>query len=138
MDNKTHSEIKGKIPSEEVPKVYEEADIALHVEGFDLKNRLATRYSFSTKIIDCMATGCAVMAICHESQNGLQYLRKHDAAITISSIKEIVLVLQNLAEEPLTIIEYGKRAIECGLKNHTRNQIQKYLLSDMLHLIGNK
>ena len=134
LDNKTHSEIKGKIPSEEVPRVYEEADIALHVEGFDLKNRLMTRYSFSTKIIDCMATGCVVMAICHESQNGLQYLRKHDAAITVSNKKEIVATLQDLYEQPSKITDYGRRAIECGLKNHTRVSIQKQLLEDMRSL----
>ena len=95
LDNKTHSEIKGRIPSDEVPKVYSNADIALHVESFDLKNRLLTRYSFSTKIIDCLATGCAVMAICHKSQNGLIHLKKHNAAITISDKKEIEGVLNS-------------------------------------------
>ena len=135
LDNKTHSEIKGRIPSEEVPKVYEEADIALHVEGFDLKNRLTTRYSFSTKIIDCMATGCAVMAICHESQNGLQHLRKHGAAITIANKKEIVATLQDLYEQPSKITEYGKKAILCGIENHSRAKIQRQLMEDMLDII---
>lgn len=138
LDNKIHSEIKGRIPSEEVPKVYENADIALHVESFDLENRLLTRYSFSTKIIDCMATGCAVMAICHESQNGLQYLRKHDAALTVSNKNELVSILQNIFEDTSIITDYGRKAIECGLKNHSKTNIQKQLLCDMSSLIENK
>ena len=88
-------------------------------------------YSFSTKIIDCMATGCAVMAICPKSQNGLQYLKNQDAGITIFDKKQIEDVLIKIYENPSLITEYGRKAIECGIKNHTRLDIQKGLLEDM-------
>ncbi len=138
LDNKAHSEIKGRIPAEEVPKVYENADVALHVESFDIKNRLVTRYSFSTKLIDCMATGCAVMAICHESQNALQYLKREDAGITVSNSKEIEKVLLSLHTNPDIILEYGEKAIRCGILNHSKASVQKQLLDDMIALTDKK
>ena len=115
LDNKLDSEIKGRIPASEVIEKYKNADIALHVESFDLKNRLLTRYSFSTKIIDCMATGCAVMAICHPSQNALQYLSKKDAGIVIENKNQIVPVLEKIYNDKNIILEYGKKAIICGI-----------------------
>lgn len=64
-----------------LPQIYKDADIALHVESFDKKYKYATVYSFSTKIIDLMASTCAIMAICWEQNNGWNYLKEEDAAI---------------------------------------------------------
>ena len=69
---------------------YRNSDVAVHVESFDLKNRLTTRLSFSTKIIDCMNSGCAILAIGPNSQAGMAYLKDNNAAICINNIKDIV------------------------------------------------
>src|SRR5699024_12532795 len=44
--------IMGSIPASEVPKTQADADILVHVEATDLKNKLAVRQSFSTKLVD--------------------------------------------------------------------------------------
>ncbi|MBP1754982.1 MAG: hypothetical protein H6Q59_1380, partial [Firmicutes bacterium] len=67
--------------AEKLKEIYQNADIALHVEAFDLKNRWITKYSFSTKIIDCFSSSCAVVAICPADNAGYQYLKGRDAAI---------------------------------------------------------
>ena len=64
------------ISMDALKKVYAGSDIALHVEGFDLKNKSMVRLSFSTKIVDCLDSGCAVMAICDSEQAGFCLSKK--------------------------------------------------------------
>lgn len=112
---------------------YQKADIALHVESFDKANRLATHYSFSTKIIDLMASSCAILAICWEHHAGYQYLQKHDAAFCVSSYEDIQPMLERICDNPELISEYAEKARKCGLENHSREKIQgqlRQVLSD--------
>ena len=82
------------------------SDVALHVEAFDVTNRHIVRMSFSTKIIDCMDSGCAVMAICDEKQAGGAYLRRNGCAICINDLSEVAHVLRNILDNPLLLIDY--------------------------------
>lgn len=116
--------MKGSVPGSELPRIYREADIALHVESFDKKYMYATRVSFSTKIIDLMASTCAIMAICWNKHTGYQYLEEHDAAICIDSYEKILPRLQAIVDNPVIVQEYAKKAYECGKANHSREIIQ--------------
>src|SRR5690606_13352268 len=82
---KTH----GRVTPQQLEGIYRNADIALHVESFEKKYRYATRVSFSTKIIDLMASSCAILAICWDKHAGYQYLKAQDAAFCVSEIHEI-------------------------------------------------
>ena len=107
----------------------------LHVESFDLHNRLLTEILFSTKVIDCLASGAAIMAVCWEKHAAFQYLKKQDAAITASSIEEIYNKLLNISKNPSLIGEYAKKAYDCGVQNHQRTIIQEQLKDDMGRVI---
>lgn len=129
------------IPSTQLVQEYQKADIALHVESFDKANRLATHYSFSTKIIDLMASSCAILAICWERHAGYQYLQKHDAAFCVSSDEAIKPMLERICEKPELIREYAEKARKCGLENHTRERIQnqiKYTFNKVLQQDNDK
>lgn len=117
-------QLKGRVDSSELTEIYKDADIALHVESFEKKNRYATRVSFSTKIIDLMASTCAIMAICWEKHAGYQYLKKHDAAICVSDLEDIKPQLERIVENPELIKIYAMKAWNCGKKNHNRDLIQ--------------
>lgn len=128
-DNKNiflHSAISQK----ELSEVYKSSDIALHVESFELKYRLLTRLSFSTKIVDCLASSCAVMAISWKDHAGLKYLQKEDAAFCIDDISTLQQVIQNIANNPEMIIDYANKAWECGKRNHQIDFIRKSLYED--------
>lgn len=116
------------VTASELTNIYNSVDIALHVESFDKKYRLLTKYSFSTKIIDLLASGCAVMAICWDQQTGYQYLKSNDAALCISNYSEITSQLQKIITNPALIKYYAKKAQQCAQRNHQRNQIQAQLL----------
>lgn len=114
----------------ELMKIYSESDLALHVESLDLKNRLSTRLSFSTKIVDCLASGCAVMAVAWKQQAGYKYLLENDAAICVDDTSKIKQALEEIVAKPELLIERQKKARECCLKNHDILNNTKMVQSD--------
>jgi len=116
--------LKGSVSSAELKEVYKRADIALHVESMDEKYRMVTRVSFSTKIIDLMASTCAILAICWEKHAGYEYLKENDAAFCVSDYEGILPKLQSICDNPTVISEYAEKAFSCGKRNHNREKIQ--------------
>ena len=126
-----NSIVYGSVPQAELKKRYLASDIALHVESFDLKYKLLTRLSFSTKIIDCLMSGCAVMAICWKKHSGYIYLKENDVAICIDDTEKIEKTLRTIISEPDMIINYANKAIEFGKKNHQEQDIRKSFMIDL-------
>ena len=123
-----HIYLKGSVTAKELREVYRKADIALHVESLDKKYRLRTRVSFSTKIIDLLASSCAVMAICWEEHTGYKYLKDNDAAFCIASYDELLPKLTDIADNPELIQQYAEKAYNCGITNHSRERIQGQII----------
>lgn len=130
--------MKGSVNPQQLKEVYRNADIALHVESMDKKNRLATRVSFSTKIIDLMASSCAILAVCWNRHCGYQYLRDNDAAFCVDNYSDILPMLQRIVDNPSLIQNYAQKAYECGRKNHTREKIQKQIREKFEELIAKR
>lgn len=130
LDDKENSFVHPVVPISELKDIYLKSDIALHCESFDLRNRLDVRLSFSTKIVDCLDSGCAVMAICDPKQAGFAYLKRNDAAICVSSRKEIQDALIEITRNPSRLISYQKKAFELGRKNHNETVVRDMLLKD--------
>lgn len=126
--------LMGAIDGDQLKRVYSECDIALHVESFDLKNRLATKYSFSTKVMDCLSSGCAVMAICDRRHAAFEYLKENDIAFTASNKQELQKMLFDIIQNDRKIIEQSQKAYSFGLKYHERSVIQKELMEDFLEV----
>lgn len=118
---------KGAISPAELKEVYSNADIALHVESFEKKYMYATRVSFSTKIIDLMASTCAIMAICWSRHAGYQYLKENDAAFCIDNEYDILPMIRLIVGHPELITKMQRRAWECGRMNHEKEFIQSQI-----------
>lgn len=129
--------LKGCVTPSELNDIYLNADIALHVESMDNYNRIITQFSFSTKLIDLMASTCAIMAICWEKHCGFQYLKEKDAAFCISDYKNIYPKLKEICDKPELIQIYSQKAFDCGKRNHSRYNIQKQLYQIFESTINN-
>lgn len=114
----------------ELAEKYKSSDIAVHVESFDLKNSLITRLSFSTKIIDCMNSGCAVLAVGPSTQAGIAYLKDNDAALCVNDMKDLSRAVADLAGSEELIRQYAAKSIQLGKKNHRKEDIEKGLRQD--------
>lgn len=122
----------GLISPDKLSHIYQESDVAIHCESFDLKSRLGTRWSFSTKIIDCFQSGCAILAIAWEEQTGVKYLKKEDAAICVTKEKEIESAVTDIINNPDRISEYALKAYECEKRNHRIEDVQKMLYDSLV------
>ena len=136
IDDGVGSFIKGRVSAAELKEIYDHSDVILHGEGFDANNRNLTRHSFSTKVMDCLSSGAATMAVAHEIHSALRYLRTNDIAITATSEEELRERLNSIVADRGIILEYAKRACEFGKENHSREKIQKKLLCDMQRVIN--
>lgn len=119
--------IHGLISPDELSRIYQESDVAIHCESFDLKYRLRTRLSFSTKIIDCFQSGCAILAVAWKDHAGIKCLQREDAAICVTDVKDIGQAVNNLVEHPEKIKEYAVKAYECEKRNHRIEDVHKKL-----------
>lgn len=130
--------VKGSVNQRQLREVYRAADIALHVESLDMKFRLATRVSFSTKIVDLMASTCAVMALCWEQHTGYKYLKDKDAAFCVSRYEDILPLLRQICANPQLINDYARKAWACGKANHSKAEIHRQLFDVFTEVIRQK
>ena len=93
--------------------------------------------SFSTKIIDLMASTCAIMAVCWEKHFGYQYLRDNDAAFCCPSYESILPQLQKICNNPSLITQFQEKAYLCGITKHAKHIIQKQLRTIFQNAIDN-
>ncbi|MBQ8859973.1 MAG: hypothetical protein IJ015_01380 [Ruminococcus sp.] len=136
LNDGRNSFLHGAVPYTQLKEKYDESDIAVHVESFDLKNRCITRLSFSTKIIDCMNSGCAILAIGPKSQAGIAYLKDNDAAVCINDTKSLLSTIDAFVSNPSLIKEYAQKANELGMKNHMKANIDKMLKEDFADVVN--
>ena len=136
LNDGVNSFVHSPVTQEELKNIYRNSDIALHTESFDLKNRLAVRMSFSTKIVDCLSSGCAVMAVCDEKQGGFVYLKENDAALCVSNKAEIYGALETIKNDNKIILDYAKRAKECCIQNHNKEKITDTIHKDFERILN--
>ena len=118
------------IPYNELMQQYYISDVAIHVESFSSKNARTCQLSFSTKIIDCLFSGCAVLAICPPSNAGLRYLKREDAAICVEKQDEIGKAVRRICEQPELLEVYAKKALNCAQRNHDLGVMQAMIRND--------
>lgn len=130
------SEIKGRVSAKEVRLLQEEADVLVHVEAMDLKNRLSVRQSFSTKIVDYFKAARPILAVGPTSVASLQHLIENDCAMIGNSKDTIIAELKKAIEDPSYLALLSERAYECGRKHHNRKEMQEMFLTDMQEICG--
>lgn len=123
------------VTADELKEIYRKSDVALHVESFDFGMKLLTKYSFSTKIVDCLASTCSVLAIGPKKNPGIEYLMDKKAAICITKPTDIERALKMIAGKKEGLIKYQKRAIKCVKKYHNQSQVQKDFIRDFEKVI---
>ena len=134
LDDGQYCFVHAAIPADDLRRAYAQSDIALHVESFDKKNALITRLSFSTKIVDCLASGCAVLAACPEMNAGWQYLHYEDAAVCVNTSSKLKAAVNNLVYDREYRKSYEIKARICLEKNHDSKKICCQIENDIRHL----
>jgi len=131
------SRLMKPVASSEVLPTMRGADILLHVEPTNEKDRLFFRLSFSTKIVDYLYCGRCIFALGGRTA-AMEYLLENDAAVVEMQEDQISACLEELIEDPERMRMYGRKAWDCGVRNHQRGMIQDRIYHDFLALIPRK
>ena len=123
--------IMGSVPANEVPKIQEAADILVHVEALDLKNRLAVRQSFSTKLVDYFKAARPILAVGLREVASIDHLIRNDCALTGETVEEVRSALESVLENRGKLDELSKKAYACGKRNHNAELMHHMLQTDL-------
>lgn len=124
----------GSIPSEQVKEVQDNGDILVHVESFNLKEKLTTRLSFSTKLVDYFERRRCILAIGWSEAASIEYLSKNQAAVVVDDLKDLKQILKELLSDKEKILEFGQRGWNCGKNNHQIEDIRAKIYNDLKNL----
>lgn len=124
------SVVMGSVPASEVAAIQNAADILVHVEAFDTKNKLAVRQSFSTKIVDYFAAARPVLAFGPKDVASIDHLIKNDCAIVADSHEELVKKLNAAIQNPQLLTDCAVKGYKCGQENHSIERVTTMLSQD--------
>lgn len=130
-----HCEVLPPVAPEQVCEMQNEADVLIHAESFNLKDRLAVRYSISTKIMDYISVGRCILAIGPRNIASMEFLDKNGLAIICDSKEEIVENIYFLKNHPDTVEKYAVRTMDYINSLPRRALQQENLRRDLLKTI---
>lgn len=122
-------------PYSEITSILKDADIVLHVESFDEEQRKVVRYSFSTKITDCLQSGAMVLAIGPGDIASIDYLQRVPGVVVVTDLKELGCVLSTLLQSPQTILKNAKVANAYSKTEMSIEKVRYRLQNEFVSLI---
>ncbi|MBR5321472.1 MAG: hypothetical protein IKU41_06495, partial [Clostridia bacterium] len=125
------SQIMGFVSSSEIPKIQSDADMLIHVESSDFKNKLAVRQSFSTKIVDYLKMARPILAVGPKDVASIEHLIRNDCAIVADNKDELVEKLNSVLSDENKLTEIALKSYECGKKYHNKEDINNILIEDL-------
>lgn len=132
----SYCELKEPISAEEVINKQNAADVLVHVESFDIKNKLEVRYSISTKIMDYISVGRCILAYGPAGIASMDFLKEEEVALVCNTKRELELTINRFRNNTDLISR-------CALKNHNyinelpqKSVLQNYLLNDLKRVIS--
>ncbi|MFM9987038.1 hypothetical protein [Flavobacterium sp.] len=134
--NTKYSSIIGAVPFSEIKKIIESADIVLHVESFKKKYVNIIKYSFSTKIVDCIQSGSCVMGFGPIELASINFLKQSKAAIVVNTYDDIYTRLQEIIQDNNIIDDYSTKMYNFSKNTFNLDIIRKNIYEDILELVS--
>lgn len=128
-------DFKGSIEANQVKAVQDRADILVHVESLKLKEKLETRLSFSTKLVDYFERGKCILAVGWKEAASIAYLKDNEAAIVIDNIEEIEVILKEVLNHPSKIQNFADESWKLGKQNHKIEIIRDQFYNTLKSLV---
>lgn len=135
LQKENTSFIMGSIPASEVQKTQADADMLVHVEALDLKNKLAVRQSFSTKLVDYFKAARPILAVGPRDVASIDHLIRNDCALTGETVEEVKQALLSVLNNPDKLNDLSNKAYACGKKNHDTTVMHQMLQTDLEKIV---
>lgn len=138
LDRGESSAVMGLVPPAEVARIQSEADMLVHAEATDLKNRLIVRHSFSTKLVDYMAAARPILAYGKRDMASIRHLERNQCAVVADSPDELYQKLTAVLGDEAALEDLARRAYACGRRCHEREDIRAMLTEDFKTLLNER
>lgn len=118
----------GFVSYDDCVRIMKESTLLVHAESFLDFYLEDSKYAFSTKIADCLASGTCLFVYAPRELMFTKYLLEHEAAAVASDPDEAKGELERLLHSDALRQAYAERAMAVALENHAvdRNR-QKFL-----------
>ena len=126
----------GSVAGDRVPEIIRSHKAVIHTESFDPVIRERVRYSLSTKIPECIASGTCLLAYGPAEVASIAYLKKYDAAFTASSPEELKEAVRLLFGDPDRYRAVAANAKALAHRNHDGVKIREYVRSVLAEAAG--
>ncbi len=130
LDVTDTSFLMGAVPSSEIPRIQSEADMLVHAEALDRKNRLTVRQSFSTKIVDYLKSARPIVAVGPKEVASIKHLIDHDCAIVADMEQELYEKLSAVIQQDDQLQKLSEKAFACGRACHNKRAMLEMLKLD--------
>ena len=98
------------VSQDEVIRLQNEADVLVHVEAFDKKNKSLVRCAISTKIMDYLSVGRCILAIGPNDISSIEYLADHNVALIAYDRSSLSSIITQMKNRPATITDYALKS----------------------------
>ena len=135
LDIDGSSFLMGPVPASEIPRIQSDADMLVHVEALDLKNRLAVRQSFSTKLVDYFKAARPILAVGPHDVASIAHLIENDCALVAETVEQIEAALEAVLADSGKLDDFSEKAYACGRAHHDKAVMQQMLQADLNRVI---
>ena len=132
------SQIVGAKSYDEIKKIMKCADIVLHVESFEPSQMQLVRYSFSTKITDCMQSGSVMMAIGPSGIASIESSKQIPGSIVIDDLNKIENELKGIVDNSESLIGLAKKTNDFAKEQFEIGIVRRRLHNDFKELVNEK
>lgn len=126
------------VPFAVVRELYKKSDVIVIVESFDSFFISDSRYMFSTKIPDCLASGRCCIYYGPTSYAEADYLLKNKAAYVSSSESSLTNIIFSIEKSEKQLERYVENAAVLAEKNHSFERNKLAFQSLLVELNHNK
>ena len=131
-----YSSTHGPVSQSEVIRLQNEADVLVHVEAFDLRNRLLVRGAISTKIMDYLSIGRSILAIGPEDIDSMAFLKEGDVAMMAHSKNDLIDILNKIKNDNTILFDYAQRGVNQIHKHYDADTMRMNLYNELKLLIN--
>ena len=132
------SYLMGTVPASAIPQIQSEADMLVHAEALDLKNRLAVRQSFSTKLVDYFKAARPILAVGPKDVASIDHLLQNNCALVADNAADLVVMLSDCLENPKRLNTLAENAFLCGKRHHNAAQMKEMLCADLKKTVASR
>lgn len=135
LNREQTSFVMGSVAADKIVEIQRDADMLVHIEALDIKNRLDVRQSFSTKIVDYLATARPILAFGPKCVASIDHLIKNNCAIVSNNENDLFNKLYSVINDESKLDELSIKAFECGKRYHNKEDIDYMLRKDLEQVI---